>query len=110
MLFYTIFPPRSGRLEWKLDAHQISVETSGQKGNSIMNVCLEFLPCVAYTLNGFAFLKALSKNGKIFGNNMMVGVKQCIDKVSFYCGVHWKDGLPPGSLMLKYKGKFSKER
>ncbi|CAB4024967.1 nucleoporin NUP53-like, partial [Paramuricea clavata] len=24
--------------------------------------------------------KALSKNGKIFGNNMMVGVKQCIDK------------------------------
>ena len=25
--------------------------------------------------------KALSKNGKIFGSNVMVGVKQCIDKV-----------------------------
>lgn len=28
--------------------------------------------------------QALSKNGKIFGNGIMVGVQPCIDKVSNY--------------------------
>ena len=27
-------------------------------------------------------LQALSKNGKVYGNGIMVGVQQCIDKVS----------------------------
>ena len=27
-------------------------------------------------------MQALSKNGKVFGNGIMVGVQQCIDKVS----------------------------
>lgn len=32
-------------------------------------------------LYSILYLQALSKNGKIFGNGIMVGVQQCIDKV-----------------------------
>lgn len=27
------------------------------------------------------YVQALSKNGKVYGNGIMVGVQQCIDKV-----------------------------
>ena len=33
-------------------------------------------------------LQALSKNGKVFGNGIMVGVQQCIDKVSDLLNAH----------------------
>ncbi len=32
----------------------------------------------------FPFPQALSKNGKVFGNGIMVGVQPCIDKVCVY--------------------------
>ena len=34
------------------------------------------------------YVQALSKNGKVFGNGIMVGVQQCIDKVSDPLNVH----------------------
>ena len=33
-------------------------------------------------------MQALSKNGKVFGNGIMVGVQQCIDKVSDLLNAH----------------------
>ena len=33
-------------------------------------------------------VQALSKNGKVYGNGIMVGVQQCIDKVSLSTRSH----------------------
>lgn len=35
-----------------------------------------------YVLHIYWLFQALSKNGKVFGNDIMVGVQPCIDKVS----------------------------
>ena len=35
-----------------------------------------------YIIHVITDMQALSKNGKVFGNGIMVGVQQCIDKVS----------------------------
>lgn len=37
--------------------------------------------------------KALSKNGKVFGGRMMIGVLPCIDKVGPHYRVHFEMAL-----------------
>lgn len=33
----------------------------------------------------FFSFQALSKNGKVYGSDIMVGVMPCIEKVQYYC-------------------------
>ena len=40
------------------------------------------MSCILCIIHVITYVQALSKNGKVFGNGIMVGVQQCIDKVS----------------------------